>query len=541
MKDDIVSLEHYFDRIFYLRSYPDVAESGIDPLEHYCTAGWREGRNPSIAFDTQFYLQRNPDIAEAGINPLHHYVFAGRHEGRKVIPPLREMRACVQNAFRAKLDMGQGPAIPAEGVLSAERLSDRLKAGFLDGPVILSVSHDDYREHVGGVQKLISVEQTACADLSWNYLHLSPSCPRLGLANHVPGLPVALSVRLNGEKLGNVTPKSLIEAFVRVRPKDQPVHAVVHHFMGHAPEDIADIVEAIGYDRIIVWTHDFFTLCSGIQLLRNDAVYCRAPAPDSTACGICSHGEDRPAFLARIGAFFSRLTPCVMAPSEAALAIWLKHSSFPHSAALARPLGRLLLSDSRIPFETGGTGRPIRIAFLGQRAYPKGWSVFQTLALRFKNDPRYEFHHLGLAHSVPAAGHIVHTPVNIARDGGDAMIRAVVARSIDVVINWSLWPETFCYAAYEALAGGAFLLAPDGEGNVPALLRGTASEQGLLLDSENELTTLLSTGKLSDVLKLSNRRRGCLLAQEGSIAWCRDQLADDMTNRSEIRLEVQDD
>lgn len=541
MNDHIAALEHFFDRTFYLRSYPDVAELHVDPLEHYCATGWREGRNPSISFDTGFYLQRNPDVAKAGINPLHHYVFAGRHEGRKAVPPLRDMRARVRNSFRAKLDINPAPTIPDEGVLSAERLSGLLQAGFLDGPTILSVSHDDYRKNVGGVQKLISVEQATCSELSWNYLHLSPACPRLGLADRVPGLPVALSVCLNGTKLGNTIPASLIQALVHTRPKGHPVHAVIHHLMGHAPEDIGDILQAVCHDRIIVWTHDFFTLCSSVQLLRNDTVYCHAPPSHSMACGICSHGQDRPAFLARIETFFTRFTPCVMAPSEAALALWLKHASFSHAVALARPLGRLLLSDSHIPFETGSTGRPIRIAFLGQRAYPKGWPVFQNLAELFQNDPRYEFHHIGLAQSVPAAGHIIYTPVNIALDGPDAMIRAVVARNIDVVVNWSLWPETFCYAAYEALAGGAFLLAPDGEGNVPVLLRRLAPGQGLLLESEDELVALLATGKLSNILKLSCRQRGYLMAEEGSIAWLRDQPEQEMTSRSEFLSEVQDD
>lgn len=541
MKDGNVSLEHYFDRAFYLQSYPDVARAGVDPLEHYCTSGWREGRNPSTSFDTQFYLQRNPDIAEAGVNPFHHYVFAGRHEGRQATPPMGDVRACIRRAFQTALDANHGPAIPADGVLSVDRLSELLGEDLLDGPTILSVSHDDYRVNVGGVQKLISVEQNVCADIAWNYLHLSPAAPQRGLANQSSGLPFAVSVRLNGKKLGNVTSASFIKAFVETRATDQPVHAVVHHLMGHDPAAIGDIIEAIGCDRVIFWIHDFFTLCSGIQLLRNDIVYCHAPSPASMACGVCSHGEDRPAFLARIEAFFSRFTPFVMAPSEAALAIWRKHSSLPHAGALARPLGRLLLSDSRIPFGAGVADNPIRIAFLGLRNPVKGWLTFQNLALHFRNDSRYEFHHIGLVHATPAAGNIIHTPVNIAVDGENAMIRAVSARSIDVVINWSLWPETFCYAAYEALAGGAFLLAPDGDGNVPVILRQTVPEQGLLLKNEEELGSLLGTGKLSDVLKLSNRRRGYLLRQGDSVTWIREQSMDPVAAYSEADLEVQDD
>ncbi|ACA20756.1 conserved hypothetical protein [Methylobacterium sp. 4-46] len=71
-----------FDPVFYLATYPDVAEHGCDPLEHYLTFGWKEGRDPSAQFSTSGYLSANPDVAEAGINPLVHYRMHGLAEGR---------------------------------------------------------------------------------------------------------------------------------------------------------------------------------------------------------------------------------------------------------------------------------------------------------------------------------------------------------------------------------------------------------------------------------------------------------------------------
>ena len=73
-----------FDAAYYLRQNPDVAAAGADPLLHYKTSGWREGRNPSAAFDGAAYLRAYPDVAAAGANPLFHYVLHGRAEGRGV-------------------------------------------------------------------------------------------------------------------------------------------------------------------------------------------------------------------------------------------------------------------------------------------------------------------------------------------------------------------------------------------------------------------------------------------------------------------------
>jgi hypothetical protein len=75
-----------FDREWYVRVYPDVAVAAVDPLEHWCQFGWREGRNPNLYFGTTWYLHRNPDVAAAQLNPLLHYVRHGDREGRQPMP-----------------------------------------------------------------------------------------------------------------------------------------------------------------------------------------------------------------------------------------------------------------------------------------------------------------------------------------------------------------------------------------------------------------------------------------------------------------------
>ncbi|MEI7773792.1 MAG: hypothetical protein WCK17_03375, partial [Verrucomicrobiota bacterium] len=73
-----------FDVAWYKNTYPDVAQSGLNPIEHYLRHGSREGRNPSPRFNTQNYLRRYPDVAKEipPINPLLHYVLHGKKEGR---------------------------------------------------------------------------------------------------------------------------------------------------------------------------------------------------------------------------------------------------------------------------------------------------------------------------------------------------------------------------------------------------------------------------------------------------------------------------
>lgn len=81
-----------FDRDWYLQTYPDVAEAGVDPVEHYLRAGAGEGRNPSPDFDTAWYLMTYRDVAESGVNPLIHFVKFGRNEQRAPGPRPRTFK-----------------------------------------------------------------------------------------------------------------------------------------------------------------------------------------------------------------------------------------------------------------------------------------------------------------------------------------------------------------------------------------------------------------------------------------------------------------
>jgi hypothetical protein len=75
-----------FDADFYRTVNRDLDLAGADPLRHYATAGWRQGRDPAPWFSSRAYLAANPDVVELGVEPLFHFLTKGRHEGREVAP-----------------------------------------------------------------------------------------------------------------------------------------------------------------------------------------------------------------------------------------------------------------------------------------------------------------------------------------------------------------------------------------------------------------------------------------------------------------------
>lgn len=71
-----------FDADWYLQTQaPDLRGSDA-AIEHYLSVGAKQKKDPNRSFSTSGYLRRYPDVAASGINPLIHYIKYGRSEGR---------------------------------------------------------------------------------------------------------------------------------------------------------------------------------------------------------------------------------------------------------------------------------------------------------------------------------------------------------------------------------------------------------------------------------------------------------------------------
>ncbi len=70
----LIARSGLFDKSWYLKQNPDVAEARVDPVMHYVLRGAAEGRDPNPLFDTEYYLHQHPEAATAGVTPLTHYL-----------------------------------------------------------------------------------------------------------------------------------------------------------------------------------------------------------------------------------------------------------------------------------------------------------------------------------------------------------------------------------------------------------------------------------------------------------------------------------
>ena len=481
-----------FDASYYLAANPDVAAAKVDPLDHFMSNGWREGRNPNLSFSVSHYLDFYPDVAEAGINPFLHYLMAGKAEGRTprhdlgfrydIIASMQPLEKRIEHArASAPKRVRTEPAKLREALRGATRLETQ--------GLYISVSHDDFTENFGGVQLVLMRESAAVDAKGFDHLHIFPAIP-LQVAEIDVADPV-VGVLLNRKRIGFFTVSEVEQELYQAAPRIRSAPFVIHSLIGHRADALAAALKAASCTSGYYWVHDYSSVCTGYTLLRNDVEFCGGPAPTSTACAICVYGDLRVAQMKAHEVLFEELDLTVLAPSEAALDVWKASAS---AVAPAIVHEHLKVDYAPAKTETAKKTRPLRVAYVGQPVAHKGWPVFKELTLRFGDDARYEFFHVGKGpQGIPGT----FREVAVGADDLDKMVRTLRDLEIDVAIIWSLWPETFCIAAVEALRAGATVVTFKDSGNVAAIVRKTGF--GAVLDSEDELNALFETGEVVDL------------------------------------------
>lgn len=451
-----------FDPVYYANKYPDVASAGVDPLLHYATRGWREGRKPIYWFDTQYYLDVYPDVRDWGGNPFLHYLSAGEAEGRRTTPPSPLRTILLAGALNAteKGNSGSDYDFPA---LDIKALAKAINKTRTQAELVISVSHDCYLTSVGGIQAFLRQEKARFEKLGVIYLNVFPMRPMLGIRDSAKDYRVA--VCLGGKVVGAIhfaRLGALVSGMVRKR-KVVVGGLLVHSMAGHSPEVVGSLAKRWKTRRTIFWVHDYSAICVNHNLLRNDIEFCGPPPAQSHACRICRHWKARASSSVRYKAFLSETSATIAAPSEAAATIWAAAMpEFP--APVVLPHREVLLArEQKAHLKRPHSGKELRIAYCGHPVHHKGWHLFSELADRLLGNGRVRLFHLGTQDTRTPG--VCFVEANTFKNR-NAMKNALLKEQIDCVFLGSIWPETFCYVLYEVLGAGVPVLVFAESGNV---------------------------------------------------------------------------
>jgi len=488
-----------FSAEFYLSSYPDIRDAGIDPVWHYTVSGWKEGRDPSLSFSTRYYLETYPDIRAAGVNPFYHYLASGKAEGRAPkhelgfrYDILAQLKPVAEQIADAKALRSVVQTLTPEALCAAIS-----KAMAHRSNVFLSFSHDDFMTHVGGVQLLLRRELKLLQERDILQINFHPIHPLLFM--DASGEDVVLGATINGQNAGAYYASDVARAMRASRFANKPMF-VIHNLLGHNVDQSIAILEAAGASSGYFWIHDFAALYNNYKLMRNDVEFSGVPQPGTMAWQLCEYARADFSQRDLCTPLFDKFSITLLSPSQSALDIW-------NEAGVLQPLScqviehctlreRHCMPSSWSPAEVA----PLKVGYLGHPADHKGWGAFRELVIAFADDTRYQFHHLGSGDSggLPLASR----DVRADELRPDRMREAVELEELDVALIWSLWPETFCLIAYEAIAGGAAILTNRAAGNVCDLVAMTG--EGLVLNDEKTLHDVFANG---DILTLARSQR----------------------------------
>jgi len=468
LQAEINAIAEFFDTRYYLAKYTDIERSGVDPVAHYCTTGWREGRNPTADFSTGYYMESNPDVALANINPFWHYIVTGKSEGRVCLHPGGRKAEVLKYlpTVSGMIKQWQRSDIPI-AMLSHQQIFNKIEQ-YDFTKIILSYGHDNYLKNAGGVQLCISREQQLSRKHGYLYLNVSPWQPMPTLALQENSSESLVVLILDGEELG-VCSYSLLYSVVTDLDlkKGMEISHVVHSFLGHSIEEIANFVKLNNEATCFVWLHDFFTLCLNYALQRNNVSYCGAPSIDSNSCGICMYGEGRSLHLKRIKNFFDEVNVKIISPSDVALDFWLSKSSYRINSATTLPHLEVEWKESNIDLDIN-LGLPVVVAYMGYPASHKGWDLFEELVGKYRDNKKFKFVYFGV--QPPPLSDVEHYRVHSTPDNYFSMVNSLQEGAVDYVIHWGTCFETFSFTTHEAIAAGSLVITNPESGNVSAVV-----------------------------------------------------------------------
>lgn len=379
-------------------------------------------------------------------------------------------------------------------VLSDKDLRAFIKNIFsTDMPLSVAFSHDNYIEVTGGIQKCLHIEEKVFREAGGNYLHIFPIIPRTWIVPDSFKRTVLWGINYNGEYIGTVQSGTLID----VIPShfNYEIQMIVHSPLGHCLHDILMLGNAISPKvEWFIWIHDYTTLCPSYHLLRNNVTFCNAPDIFSVQCKICVHGDDRSDYIRQFHEFFLKTNPVVLCPSDFVRRMWLEKSDYHHKDVRVvehYQFGSALNVSAELSSAT------IKVAYVGTVAYHKGWNEFIDLIKIVKAETDI-FSFYVFADNAPVSHLYDHKKVDLSEDNQSDMRLQLIKNGIDIAYIGSLWPETFCLTAYEAIAADVFLMANYLSGNVVEIINTT--RQGKVYRGINDLFHFFLSEKFQEFI-----------------------------------------
>lgn len=356
---------------------------------------------------------------------------------------------------------------------------------------VIAFAHNDYLDDIGGTSKFILSQRNRFFERGYSYVYIAPyRLPRSKPSSKW------LVIADNEYKFTGST-EEICNYLSEVAVTSDLCGIFIHHLKNINLVAITQILN-LNDCKIWVYIHDFFTVCCGINLVKNDEFYCGDQKGTIGLCDDCKYSNENRILHPKIEEFFEyfedRLT--FVAPSEGCKEIWSK--TFNQYEEQVEVINHQIMEgEFRENLEVIGADEDLKIAFLGYKKTIKGWDIFKRIAHE-SNQRGCKARYYSFSAIYEENLDIENVDVDYNSDN-NAMIKALRQYKPHCVLLWSVWPETYSYTLFEAIASNCFIITPEFSGNMSAQVQ--KLKNGIVLANENELEQLMfNTNRLRELI-----------------------------------------
>lgn len=348
----------------------------------------------------------------------------------------------------------------------------------IDEDFILIIEHDDYLLGLGGVQKYIYEQTSYLVDSGVHVINIFPY--KLKLFSRTLNL---YGIYLNKCFYGYYTINFIINTVIK---NDNLISVFLHHLKGWNKKDYTILLKYLKeYDiEKKLFIHDFYYITPSI-----DKVYSNLDefynVNDEFELIDFAPNNDIKEWNEAFNILFDTFKEIVV-PSEYFRNVICKNITFYNSNIKVIPHLKLKEYGKR----SIGNNEVVRIAFLGYKALFKGWNTWEKILNNCKNLD-YQFYHIGSRFN-KIEGNVQYMTYSYKDNGINTAPIILNNNKIDIVILWSLLPESYSYTFYEAIASGCFIITSKLSGNIAYEVNRLGTDFGIVLDNEESLISLLN-------------------------------------------------
>jgi hypothetical protein len=347
--------------------------------------------------------------------------------------------------------------------------------------VVISVSHSNYKIQLGGTEKVLCEEQKILYENGISYIHFFPKISWFN--GKIDNDQRYLGMSIDSEFLGyyNVHQLRLI-LYILEKLNVKFLGINIHHTLGINIDILDKLIDGIS-KNIKFFLHDYYSVCPQYNLLKNGSIYCGNMPEGEDKCLDCVYWDKRKETLRSFKPFFEKYNMTFIAPSQIAKEIWVKTYKSQNEKVRVIPHQVVKYyyrkSDLR--------DNKIKLAYVGYQSIHKGWQMWKFVTENIDTD-NYELYHLGGCSE--QLENVNNINVSFHESGRDAMIKCIKDNKIDIVLLWSIWPETYSYTYFESYAAGAFVITNNISGNICEKVR--KNENGIVFENINDVLKFLS-------------------------------------------------